>query len=55
LNYVGNRGSDLFVNDPWVDAFAGGFGTSAFFEPFVEAACNAAFVSSITGGLFDLR
>jgi Carboxypeptidase regulatory-like domain len=27
LNYVGNRGSDLFVNNPWVNAFAGGFGT----------------------------
>jgi hypothetical protein len=27
VNYVGNRGSDLFVNNPWVNAFAGGFGT----------------------------
>ena len=27
VNYVGNRGSDLFIFNPWVNAFAGGFGT----------------------------
>jgi hypothetical protein len=27
LNYVGNRGSQLFVFNPWVNAYAGGFGT----------------------------
>jgi Carboxypeptidase regulatory-like domain len=27
INYVGNRGSDLFVNNPWPNAWAGGFGT----------------------------
>jgi Carboxypeptidase regulatory-like domain len=27
LNYVGNSGYDLFVNNPWVNANAGGFGT----------------------------
>ena len=27
LNYVGNRGSSLFVFNPWVNANAGGFGT----------------------------
>jgi len=29
VNYVGNRGYDLFVFDPWVNAWAGGFGTFA--------------------------
>jgi hypothetical protein len=27
VNYVGNRGYDLFVFNPWVNAYAGGFGT----------------------------
>ena len=26
LNYVGNRGSNIFVSNPWVNAAAGGFG-----------------------------
>ncbi len=26
VNYVGNRGYDLFVNNPWVNAYAGAFG-----------------------------
>ena len=27
VNYVGNRGYDLFVYNPWVNAYAGAFGT----------------------------
>jgi hypothetical protein len=27
VNYVGNRGSDLFIFNPWVNAYAGAFGT----------------------------
>ncbi len=29
INYVGNRGSDIFIFNPWVNAAAGGFGTFA--------------------------
>jgi hypothetical protein len=27
VNYVGNRGSGIFILNPWVNAYAGGFGT----------------------------
>ena len=36
LNYVGNRGSDLFVFNPFVNAYAGGFGTFTGLPPVCD-------------------
>src|SRR5262249_38255113 len=37
LNYVGNRGSDLFVFNPFVNAYAGAFGTFTGLPPTCDS------------------
>jgi len=49
VNYVGNRGSDIFIFNPWVNAAAGGFGTFQGL-PAVAPDPRVSLVSEMTNG-----
>jgi len=49
INYVGNRGSDIYIFNPWVNAGAGGFGTFAGLPP-VAPDSRVSLVEEMTNG-----